>query len=408
MDSPLQENMGAFGISLLSPLSILLYLLFFPEVRECTDNFISTFYKLLIYTTLISIISLVVLSGLGFDLTIREEFLPIKTIKVLLYFVSTLCYLQLLLLFTEKMSLDQVLLPFVYVFFVITVVLFVEFVSPDFFSGFHYTERPNDRIRLFAGEASWTASMIEVYFVVSLFYMWYRKKSIILSVVVGFMFIMHILLSSSKTLLVATFLGIVYILILKFKKRNPSMMIWSILMLIPVFVFLYGFLLPQLERLFINDIENYTSTVTRSLTIVSAVIIGTLFPMGTGFSAYLVLMPKMISRLLPYVSAYNTDEILMYLYDSSDAALSAKSYLTQNTMYWGVIGTFIFFKALFKLYHNCFYRINIRGKWLFKCLFWILLFQICLSSGLQYDILAFIFLMIFISKRSFVIKGLRS
>ena len=404
IDSPLQESMGAFGLSLLSPLSIVLYLCFFPVVKKQSDKFISTFNTLLLYTILISILSFVVLYAMGYSLTIREEFLPVKSIKVLLYFVSATCYLKLLLLFTRGMTVNQILRPFLFTFILISGILFIEFLSPEMLERIHYIERPNNRIRLLAGEASWTASMIEIFFAISLYYVWFYKKSHFLSFVVVAMFVMHILLSTSKTLLVASFIAIVYIIIQRFKQTRRSTMIWSLVFLIPVFLFLCLFLLPQIELLFINDIERNASTVTRGITSVSAVIIGIIYPIGTGFSAYLTLMPDMIGRLLSYVDVYNTEELLMFLQSSSDAALSAKSFLTQNTMYWGIIGTVIFLRAFFRLYHRCFDIINLKGDWFLKCIFWIVLIQICLSSNLQYDILAFIFIMIFISKRAREIK----
>lgn len=407
IDSPLQESMGAFGLSLLSPLSIISYLLLFPVVKKQSDMFISTFNRLLLYTILISLVSFVVISLMGYSLTIREEYLPVKSIKVLLYFVSATCYLKLLLLFTQGMTITQMLRPFLITFILLTGILFIELLSPDLLEIIHYLDRSNNRIRLLAGEASWTASMIEIFFAISLYYVWFYKKSLFLSIAVVAMFVTHVLLSTSKTLLVASFIAIVYIIIQRFKQTRRSTMIWSLVFLIPIFAFLYIFLLPQIELLFMNDIEDHTSTVTRGLTNFSAVIIGLIYPIGTGFCAYLILMPNMISRLLAYVGAYNTEELFMYLQSSSDAALSAKSFLTQNTMYWGIVGTVVFLRAFIKLYHRCFEKNNLKGGWFLKCVFWIILIQISFSSNLQYDILAFIFIMIFLSKRSCEIKKVK-
>ena len=93
-DSPLQSFLESFGESLLPLISILLFILFFPfSYLKKEDTFINKFFYLVCYTAIISVLSWAYYFTSG-TIELKGDLLPVKTFKVMLYFVGYLCYLS--------------------------------------------------------------------------------------------------------------------------------------------------------------------------------------------------------------------------------------------------------------------------------------------------------------------------
>ena len=88
-DTPLQGKLEAYGQSLLPSLSIILYAIMFLRGKlTMNSNFIKSFCGLVLFTSFVSILSLLYFWITGEELTQKGEFLPVKFLKVLLYFLS--------------------------------------------------------------------------------------------------------------------------------------------------------------------------------------------------------------------------------------------------------------------------------------------------------------------------------
>lgn len=406
-DTPLQGKLEAYGQSLLPSLSIILYAIMFLRGKlTMNSNFIKSFCGLVLFTSFVSILSLLYFWITGEELTQKGEFLPVKFLKVLLYFLSYLCYLSVVINLGKNFCLKQLFRPFLWTFWTLTAILLVEYFQlPHALSFLHYHSGEYYRIRLLTPEASWTAGMIEVFSLMSIYYSLYIKKSriILLSIIAATL--LHITLSGSKTLLIAVLL-VVLIIGCNSMKRASNVQVFSALFF-SIFIgwLATRYILPGLIVSFTNDIEQATSTITRTYSIVCAYAIGTVFPFGTGFQSYVTIFPYVMNHYLYLIGDlgiyFNTDEIITYANGTSDAAMTAKSFLAQASMYWGVVGTGYFLKILYTQYHLTLAVMKRKETWTFRCLFFLFVIQILFSTDLGYEYLAFISLMILYRHRLF-------
>ena len=206
-DSPLQNYLDSFGESVVPVVSLILCSFAYPlGFVKRTDRFIIGFENLVKYTLVISVLALVLYFVDG-RLTIKGEFLPIKMIKVMLYFIGYICFLKLMYNIALSLSLEKILKPFLFTLFLLTIILIIELIKiPDAFPALHYHETPYNRVRLLCAESSWTTSQVQVFGIVSLFYSAYVKKSKKLTLGVVTCIFVHIISSGSKTLQLSVFL----------------------------------------------------------------------------------------------------------------------------------------------------------------------------------------------------------
>ncbi len=410
-DSPLQLVLDTFGESFVPVVSIVLCSIAFPlGLLNRTDKFIKEFKKLIIYTLAISILALI-LYFLDGKLTVRGEFLPLKMVKVMLYFVGYVCFLSLLYNLTYSMSIDKILIPFLFAFFILTMVLFVEMTQlPDAFSMLHFRSPPPYwRPRLLCPESSYTASQIQVFGVISLYYCAFVKKSKFLSSLVFICIVTHIACTDSKTLLLSLLIFFGIYAFNKLKKSTIIVKVLTIILGVGVASLLSIFIVSRLVESFTQDLEETTSTVTRTYTMLCAYGIGTVYPFGTGFQTYMDLLPytmKHYTWVLDYVfDTSNLREIQDLIGGDDGKNLSAKSFLAQSTIYWGIFGTIYFIHILYKRFRQTEKMVTKSGFWLIKGLFYILLIELLFSSNLSYDILAFIVVVLILPKKYQAVIG---
>lgn len=398
-DSPLQSFLESFGESLLPVISILLFLLLFPfNYFKKEDTFINKFFLLVCYTALISILSWAYYFVLG-TFELKGEFLPVKTFKVMLYYVGYLCYLKLLVNLAKGMELEEILKPFLITFVILTLILLVELQQmPDAFPQFHFHAPPYNRVRLLCSESSWTAGQIQVFASISLYYAKYVKRSTSLFVLVLFCLIIHLLASGSKTLLVSVFAFILMSMLMNMKKNSLITKLAIIFVGGLSLVIAYVLILPGLLESFGSDIEEATSTVTRVYTMICGIGLGLFFPFGTGYVAYLDLLPYAMDHYTWVVGqifdTYNLDEVIELTSENTSTNLSVKSFLGQSTIYWGIFGSFYFVKILVDCLKNTENCISGDGFWIIKSMFCLMIVELALTSALMYEFLAFVGILI--------------
>ena len=102
-----------------------------------------------------------------------------------------------------------------------------------------------------------------------------------------------------------------------------------------------SFILPKLIESSMNDLENYTSVVTRFYSIFIGYSIGICFPLGTGFQTYMYLFPEMMRNNLFLIDMINmplrSDEVISLATSGDDNAVAAKSFLGQSSIYLSLI-----------------------------------------------------------------------
>ena len=411
-DSPLQGRFESFGESLLPTMSIMLTCILYPMgLLRNSNRFINRFGWLIVYTLAISVVALILFSAAG-NLTIRGEFLPIKTIKVMLYFVGYLSYLLLLYNLSLKLSITEMLKPFLWTFILLTIILFIEIQQiPNAFAFLHHDFHPYWRVRLFAKESSWTASLIQVFFTVSLYYTIYLKKSLPLSVLVICSVVLHIIFSGSKTLQASLFMFVLFATPLFLKGKKVMVKVTTITLGITLLGFLVFFILPKLSASAANDMEGYTSTVTRTYTMLCGYGIGIVFPFGTGFPSFIEILPYVMKNNTWVVDYFfpngNLSEVLLLTNGSTEKALSAKSFMGQSTIYWGLLGSLYFLWLLYKCYKEAEHNFSVEGFWLLKCMFLLMIVELLFTSGLSYEFLAFIAVILSVSHKRKRIRSMK-
>ena len=396
-DSPLSTYLGAFGESMLPSISLCLYILFALTNRiNRTDSFVRRFSFLIKVTTLLSLIAFFIYPLFNISYTQLGESLFVKLVKLWLTFQAYICYLLLLINIAGDYTIERILKPFFWRFVGLTIILLIEFYQSPFAFMYLHTSTSDVyyRIRLLTPESSATALMLEVFFVLSVFYTYYVRQSKFLLGVVLICAGLHIALSGSKTLL--TIICVSGILL--FFQRTKYIFSFKGLLVMTGLVigggYIASFILPKLIESFMNDLENYTSVVTRFYSIFIGYSIGICFPLGTGFQTYMYLFPEMMRNNLFLIDMINMplrpDEIIALATSGDDNAVVAKSFLGQSSIYWGIIGTFVFIRNYLRLCKHSTKKLE-KGNTLFKVLFVLIVIQLLFSSVLDYCVIALFF-----------------
>ena len=396
-DSPLSTYLGAFGESMLPSISLCLYILFALTNRiNRTDSFVRKFSFLIKVTTLLSLIAFFIYPLFDISYTQLGESLFVKLVKLWLTFQAYICYLLLLINIAGDYTIERILKPFFWGFVGLTIILLIEFYQSPFAFMYLHTSTSDVyyRIRLLTPESSATALMLEVFFVLSVFYTYYVRQSKFLLGVVLICAGLHIALSGSKTLL--TIICVSGILL--FFQRTKYIFSFKGLLVMTGLVigggYIASFILPKLIESFMNDLENYTSVVTRFYSIFIGYSIGICFPLGTGFQTYMYLFPEMMRNNLFLIDMINMplrpDEIIALATSGDDNAVVAKSFLGQSSIYWGIIGTFVFIRNYLRLCKHSTKKLE-KGNTLFKVLFVLIVIQLLFSSVLDYCVIALFF-----------------
>ena len=396
-DSPLSTYLGAFGESMLPSISLCLYILFALTNRiNRTDSFVRRFSFLIKVTTLLSLIAFFIYPLFNISYTQLGESLFVKLVKLWLTFQAYICYLLLLINIAGDYTIERILKPFFWGFVGLTIILLIEFYQSPFAFMYLLTSTSDVyyRIRLLTPESSATALMLEVFFVLSVFYTYYVRQSKFLLGVVLICAGLHIALSGSKTLL--TIICVSGILL--FFQRTKYIFSFKGLLVMTGLVigggYIASFILPKLIESFMNDLENYTSVVTRFYSIFIGYSIGICFPLGTGFQTYMYLFPEMMRNNLFLIDMINMplrpDEIIALATSGDDNAVVAKSFLGQSSIYWGIIGTFVFIRNYLRLCKHSTKKLE-KGNTLFKVLFVLIVIQLLFSSVLDYCVIALFF-----------------
>lgn len=348
-DSPLVDVLGSAGVSLMPVFSMLCIVLVLISRHKVTLNkYIKIWLKLGVMLLLVSYAALFIWLITGNPITMYQEWLPAKAIKIILQYFSYIAYVIVVLMLMHGLSAKKIFTPIYFTLLILTVICIIELIeAPNAFKFLHYSGIfPYWRVRLLTKESSWTAVMILNYSVLSLFYgLEYKKRFItITSLVCAGVLLVS---SESKSLLGIVAVGIVIYLFYNLKKLNIKSLILSFAVILLLIIYMQTGV-KRFNELTIGDIENYTSFATRSFTIIVGIIMGLIYPLGVGGSVFVGLFTQYIQNLIHYIPSWlNVSEIYLYLNNSSDDGLSIKSGLFQYHVYWGIVGTVLMLMTLF-------------------------------------------------------------
>lgn len=348
--------------------------------------------KLSFYLLVINIISVIIMFCTD-NLYAVNEYLPIKAMKGYLFFVTNTLFFILLTNLQHKLDVKKIFYPFFITFIILFIVLIIEKINPNLINIFHNNVLYNEqygRIRLLTAEESYTSTLIILNFVLALFYTRYLSNKKIMSIALIVMFIIFLLLSYSKGLLVSFFISMALIILfnntIKFKNK---------IILLCVFIILAIVLFPNINHLFKDSIEKYTSITTRIYTFINATIISIQYPVGVGNGMYLKVyiesLKNRISILEKLPIQTNIAEINNIIDSTSDTTITAKSGILQYAIYWGIFGTIIFFSFLYNIYKKI-SNVNEKSKTIlqFGFIFLIISITFYVNFDSKYEIFGYL------------------
>ena len=359
-DSPLSGPLGSYGYSIVPALSLAALI---PFAIACLrrrpsfkDTFAHSWTALVALLVLINIVANVLWLSFGGAYELRGEDVVAKSLKGIVTAVSIAAYLLVVTFMTRQFDEERVLRPFAISFAILTVVAVVEYMQlPNALPFAHYAGVfPYDRPRFLTIEASWTTLLIIVYGGLTVHYFTrIRRSHIALAATVASLAFM-IFTTTSKSLLIMV-AGAVLVSMVLMCRRDAR---WVLVIAAIVFAAAFNpFVFDRLQELFAADIENYTSTATRTLTNAASLAYSLIFPVGTGNSLYLHFFPEMLQRMSEAFSGlgiqFNLTEVNDYITASDDFGMSAKSAILQYGMYWGIVGTVLLARAIYKSSKAC-------------------------------------------------------
>lgn len=354
-DSKLYNSIGSFGHAPIAIVSIFIFIYCFLFKKIKMNKYFKQLYNLLGLIILISVFSTIYyILKYNID-SFYNENLFLKFIKGSMYFTAIVCYIISFITLTKDISKISILRQCRNIFIFLTLILIVEyFTLPSAFSFLHAI-RPNNyyRIRLLTSESSWTTTIIIVYFVLSLAYCC-EKKTKKQALFMIFLFLLFTITTTSKSLMLLSLICFSLFSIYNLKKLTLNK-IFIIVIFFIVMLSVSNRFINKLDKLFSYDIQNSTSISTRVYSMFCGFKMIINNPIGYGTATYLPYLQEIYYENLNNFNQYewfNEDEIVSLIYSQSDSSLSIKSGILQYTLYWGIFGTFIFYRFLYKIYKN--------------------------------------------------------
>ncbi|MFZ5957321.1 hypothetical protein ACOXVJ_07390 [Pseudomonas knackmussii] len=122
-------------------------------------------------------------------------------------------------------------------------------------------------------------------------------------------------------------------------KSKKHFILTSLLILISSYFIIFVILPSSLSRIS-NDMDNYTSTATRLVGLLSAILVVIHNPFGVGFGAYLykflASIPSAIELSRTFLPYLDYSEVIGYTTQKTTRSISTKSFLADTLIYFGV------------------------------------------------------------------------
>lgn len=345
---------GEFGRSITAIIVIPIFIIYVVILRGkiYINKYLKILIKLSIYLLFVNVIVLsLYMIFKSSNLSILDENIAIQTVKGYMYFLNITIFMILMYNLQLKINNVQVFKPFVFTFIFLFIVLIIELRSiPNALPMLH-NRFPYYRVRLTTAESSWTSSIIVIYFVMSYHYYKNIMQNKVMSSVSILMFIVFLITSTSKGLMINLLLSMFIMIIID---GNLKMKMVSTCLLCMIL----SLIIPSIRDSVIRDLTEYTSIVTRVYSILIGSVYILLNPLGTGNALYLVKYPKMLGAYIHVFDKinfnFNLSEIYSFINSNTSQNISAKSAFIQYGLYWGIVGTIMIAIFLIKIYKDLF------------------------------------------------------
>ena len=350
----LVNYIGEFGRSITAIAVIPLFITYilFSRKKIFINKYLKILAKLSMYLLFINILFL--FKHLVIDvgaIKVLDENVILQTIKGYIYFLNIVIFMILIYNLQKNLKKEQVFKPFVFTFLFLFLILLVELKNiPDALPLLH-NDFPYYRVRLTTMESSYTSSIIVIFFATTYYYYKNIKKNRVLSITSVFMFCTFVASSGSKGFILNLLITLFIMILID---GNMKKKIISILILV---IALYvGW--PFIKVNIMNDLQYYTSIVTRGYTIAVGLIFILVRPFGVGNVLYLIEYPKLLNKYIYIFNwmnfKFNLTEIYTFINATSSKNIAAKSGFIQYGLYWGLVGSIIMIIFIVKVYKALF------------------------------------------------------
>ncbi|WP_040951877.1 hypothetical protein [Gorillibacterium massiliense] len=357
-DFPLANSIGEIGRS---PMVLFTPLFVFCEIAMLSKHkrvlHVSKLQKYLfgfiLYLLFVSM-AYVLVQFLQGSYSFGSENLLGKAVKVLFYFTLILLYVRHVQLVIAKLGSFRLLYGcFLSVVTLLLVIMILEMASmPNALPFLHAGSGPYWRVRLLTSESSTTGTIVVVYTGILVYLSRYLSsfaKVLSMLYVAGF-FVFYLSVTGSKGFLIVFLLTLIAAMLkfLDFRKKKNFLLL--IVAVAAMYYMIASFAAGVLTS-FNNDIQNYTSSVTRMGTIVIAIVTVLHHPFGVGTGAYLIYFERYLSDSISFMTKFyynvfglsqiNASELMQY--SGSDKNLGVKSGLFQWIMFGGIPAVAFFY-----------------------------------------------------------------
>lgn len=356
-DSPFSLFLGAAGYALVMPLTLIMFILIvvLNNFKVCKFEEINTFWMLMLWVVFSSVLGIVLWVVFGNPITVVNEFLPYKAFKTWVQLLTYPMYIYIMLFCLNRINdVQQIFAPLFVALIIMTVVcVFESFQLPNAFESIHFAGIfPYYRIRLLTMESSSTSIQIYIYGGMLLYYsIAYERRFVFFVTAACCVYL--IAETTSKALLIAVIIAVLAYFCIRIKKISLKIL-RRLLLVIALSVVIGYTMLPKLIYLLQSDITYYTSVISRSFTSILGLGIGIVFPFGVGCGAYLGFFQKALKKFVPYIRRFripfNLIELEGLANQNTDLALTVKSGLFQLNLYWGILGSVIFVRMIYRVY----------------------------------------------------------
>jgi hypothetical protein len=196
----------------------------------------------------------------------------------------------------------------------------------------HARELTNWRPCGFTGEASYLSAMtISLGFLSAHF-----SRRTAMRMIVLVLTILVTFYSSSKGGWISILLVVPAVALIRTKMH------WGLRAVLLIITIIVGnYVVEELQAKFVGDIESTFSTATRSVLILTSIIIVVHNPFGVGFAGFLPAVDKYVPQAVTYLDRHfstplNFAEVLSYVGADTDRAISTKTFLGDNLVFFGV------------------------------------------------------------------------
>ncbi|WP_298022558.1 hypothetical protein [uncultured Dysosmobacter sp.] len=382
-DSFFSRLFGYFGRPILSVLFPAIFSLAVILGRKITvDRLGRTLFMLLCYLLAVNFVADIIYAAFFSKTIIGDDYTAVKSIKEMTFFLYSILYYALVLTFMKRLTPKQICKPFVFTFYFLLFVLIVEILTmPTAWPIFHYNNgglidslidpsRYYERVRLTTTESSLTVPLIITFGTVTLWH--YKQEQNKLMLIVSAMAMLcFFITSSARTLLLFAIITILT-LIMSFlcKKKTKKGIIIAVLILI---------LLPLVGLLVVGIVysevltKSLGSLTTRTMELIATVIHTVKYPLGVGNAIWGFTLEDILKNTVAWFSsngpriAWNYWEINQIIANGPEGLGGSFGILLYG-LYWGVVGTVVFYVALIKLYKR--YRTSRSYNMLLGAVFW--------------------------------------